>query len=279
MVSVCVIGLPTQLRVRLEAACLRAKVTVCTLLAGNGPKEGTPWLLPNPREVVPLLHQYVDNLPQYSEAHIVVLPYVDIPSNLLSEIGVLEEAGARIVRAIPNDGPWPARASNRGFDEAFRESLFRALTAHLALGAPADAPSAYFEQVRKRNPNLLLAGAVLRRCDSVREDRYQFMRDAADAFEALLNGDPGVPLEQFFHKRNLCYAQSGSISAKVTISKEGKDVYIATTEVHLKLGDATTKAGAARIYYHRFEIEKITYLAVLHAGPHPDRNMKVEIEI
>lgn len=105
------------------------------------------------------------------------------------------------------------------------------------------------------------------------------MRDAADAFEVLLKGDPGVPLEQFFHKRNLCHAQSGSISAKVTISKEGKEVYTATTEAHLKLGDATTKAGAARIYYHRFDIESITYLAVLHAGPHPDRDMKVEITI
>lgn len=282
MASVCVIGLPSQLRGRLEAACRRAQVTVSTLLAGKG-KEGILWLLPHPGEVIPLLHQYVDALPDYREAHLVVLPYVSISKNLGSEIEVLEGGGARVVRAIAGQGPWPALESDREFDEGFRETLFLALTELLAPAAVElvvpDVPSAYFAQVRGRSPNLLLAGAVLRRCDAVTEDRYQFMRDAADAFEALLLGDPGVSLEQFFDERDLYHAQSGPITAKVTILKGGKAVHTATTETHLKLGDATARASAARIYFHRFEIEGTAYVAVLHAGPHPERDMKVVLEI
>ena len=111
------------------------------------------------------------------------------------------------------------------------------------------------------------------------EDRYDFMRGAADAFEALLQGDPGMPLEDFFKERELEHAQSGDIKAKVTIRKNGQQVYTDTTYTHLKCGDATTRASAARIYYHRFVLDEGTFIAVLHAGPHPDRDIKVVIEI
>ncbi len=279
MATVCVIGLPVQLRARLEGAFRAAHLTLSALQAGPG-KEGVLWLLPHPGEVIPLLHQYVDGLPQYSDASVVVLPYVRIPQNLLSEIAVLEEAGARVIRPNAGKGAWPILASDREFDEQFRDTLFRALTDLLVPGAvPRDLPSAYFVSVCGRNPNLLLASTVLRRCDAVTEDRYDFMRDAADAFDELLQGDPGMPLEDFFKEKKLEHAQSGDINAKVTIRKNGQQVYTDTTYTHLKCGDATSRASAARIFYHRFVLDGVTFIAVLHAGPHPDRGREIKVVI
>lgn len=279
MSSVCVVGLPTQLRTRLEAACRRQGVHVTLVLAGNG-KEGILWLLPHPREVKQLLLAYVDGLPAYPEARIIVLPYVDVPGDVLDELAVLEESGAQITWPKLGEGVWPILASKNDFDEPFRNALFSALAELLLVPdeAPAaDLPSTYFVNTCSRSPNLLLASAVLRRCDAVTTDRYQFMREAADAFEALLQRGPGIRLEEFFNARKLEHAQSGGITAKLTVMKGGRAVYSNTTQAHLKRGDATTRASAARIYYHRFVIGEVTYIAVLHAGPHPDRDVDVTL--
>jgi len=252
-----------------------------SILAGKG-KEGTLWLLPHPREAKLSLLAYVDELGDYTDGRIVVLPYVELPTDLLGEIAVLAEAGAEVTRATPGESPWPVLASDRDFDEQFRESLFRALTGLLCPPAEAVAqtlPSAHFARACVRSPNLLLASTVARRCDSVAEDRYQFMCDAADALEALLRGDPGMSLEKFFDSRGLEHAQSGGITAKVTVVRGGRPVFAGTTQTHLKRGDATTRSSAARIYYHRFVIGDEAFVAVLHAGPHPDRDVDVVIEI
>jgi hypothetical protein len=281
MGSVCIVGLPAQLRARLEASLQRQGINLVPILAGKG-KEGILWLLPHPREVKPLLLAYADGLPEYGDARIILLPYVELPADLLDDINVLAEAGAKVTYASPGEAPWPVLASNRDFDEHFRESLFRALTGVLlpdADVAPEDLPSAHFARVCGRSRNLLLAGTVLRRCNTVTEDRYQFMRDAADAFEVLLRGDPGMSLEEFFGARDLEHAQSGGITAKVQVMKDGRHAYVGSTQTHLKRGDATTKASAARIYYHRFAIGNDTYIAVLHAGPHPDRDVDVVMTI
>ncbi|MCC9597951.1 MULTISPECIES: hypothetical protein [unclassified Rubrivivax] len=273
--------MPAQLRARLEASLRRHGIKLVPILAGKG-KEGILWLLPHPREVKPLLLAYADGLPQYGDARIIILPYVELPADLLDDINVLVEAGAQVTWATSGGGPWPVLPSNRDFDEQFRERLFRVLTRLLlpdADAAPEDLPSTHLACVCGRTRNLLLAGTVLRRCDTVTEDRYQFMRDAADAFEALLRGDPGISLEEFFGARGLEHAQSGGITAKVTVMKDGRQAYVASTQTHLKRGDATTKASAARIYYHRFAIGNDTYIAVLHAGPHPDRDVDVVITI
>lgn len=279
MASVCVVGLPSQLQARLVAACRRWQITLTPILAGKG-KEGILWLLPHPREVKPILHGYVDGLASYADGIIVVLQYVPMPADLEHEIAVLEETGAKVTYAGPSQTQWPTLATDRDFDEAFRESLFLALTNLLQPGEiQQDLPSEYFARVCGRSPNLLLATTVMRRCDTVTRNRYQFMRDAADAFEALLKGDPGMSLDQFFESKKLLHAKTGKITAKVAILKSGSKVYSDSTETHLKDGDATTKADAARIYYHRFSVEGSLYVAVLHAGPHPDRDFDVVIVI
>lgn len=279
MASACIVGLPMQLRARLEASCRRQEIDLVSIIAGKG-KEGKLWLLPHPREVKPLLHAYVDGLPQYTDARIIVLPYVPLPSDLQDEIAVLTDSGAQVLHVSTDEGAWPTLASDRDFDEVFREKLFRALTNLLLPGENAqELPSAYFALACGRSPNLLLASTILRRCDAVSEDRYKFMRDAVDAFEFLLSGDPGMSLEEFFKTRDLIHAQSGGITAKVTVKIGERNAYSASTQTHLKQGDATTRASAARIYYHRFVIDGAPFIAVLHAGPHPDRDVDVVITI
>lgn len=281
MASVCIVGLPQQLRVRLEAAFQREDIGLVPILAGKG-KEGVLWLLPHPREVKSQLHRYVDALPEYTHAKIVVLPYAGLPGELAEELQVLESLGADVLHATPGEGIWPPPlTSNREFDEGFREVLFKALKGLLlpASATPLDRPSVHFAKMRDREPRLLLASTVIRRCDTVTKDRYPFMRDAADALEFLLRGDPGVSIEAFFSSRGLEHAQSGGILAKVTVMKDGKRAHVGETQTHLKCGDATSPAGAARIYYHRFQIDLETYVVVLHAGPHPDRDVDVVIDL
>lgn len=273
MASVCVVGLPKQLRGKLEAMCRRDHIALVSILAGKG-KEGTLWLLPHPREAKSLLHTYVDALPDYSAGRIVVLPYVSIPKDLSDEIEVLMGSGADVFHVQPGTDAWPVLKSDCEFDERFRDDLYCALTGLLsACAIPRELPSVYFTQVGARSPNLLIATTVLRRCDTVSEDRYQFMRDAADAFELLLQGDPGIPLEKFFAAREIEHAQSGGITAKVTLTKGGQEVYSHSTQTHLKRGDATTRASAARIYYHRFTHAEKILITILYAGPHPDHDV------
>ncbi|MFA6183466.1 hypothetical protein, partial [Acidithiobacillus sp.] len=125
------------------------------------------------------------------------------------------------------------------------------------------------------NARLLIATGALDSCDAVPRYRWLFLTKAADAFALLLqkNGAVGGRLGGFFKNQGVIHAQSGGVNATLQVYKDGRLVYENTSNTHLKQGDCTTADAAVRIYYQHFSFQEELYVAILHAGPHPDRDI------
>lgn len=276
MGGVFVIGLPTQLRPRLEGVARREGVPLSYALAGLG-RLGTFMLVPSPEDAIHLLRTYYDQFETgYDDALVVVLPYAPTTSQIENELVVLEELGAEVVRISAGEDGWPTLAKKSRPDSKFFDDLFHALVAEI-FGAEEELLSEFFESLAARDARILIAKGALDSCDQVADHRIDFFKSAAEAFNTLLerNGHVGR-LDAFFRERGIEHAQSGGITTTLKVSKDGAVLYSKSSNMHLKQGDATTPQSAARLYFHQLFIEDVCHIAILYAGPHPDSDISRE---
>lgn len=270
MATVCIVGLPTQIRRRVEAAANAAGIEVFGIFCAKG-REGSLRLIPHPDQAIDRLNEYLDSLEDYSAGNVLVLPYAPVPPDVNDELDEFKNLGADVAWIRPG-GSWPEHPQK--LDDTFFNALHAAIMETLPRPSRDSVlPSAYFQSVADRNPRLVLSPEALKFCDLVAPHRYEFMRSAADAFEEYLRSGAGGRIDQFFAQFGLEHAQTGGVDATLTFVVDGNAVYAETRKTHLKQGDRTTPQAAARIYYHAFVHQQESFVSVLYAGPHPDRDI------
>lgn len=268
MRRVFIIGLPTTVLKRLVSQVGKNDIRITGVLAGLG-KEGEMQLLPFPAQAAYELRMFVDDFESWNDAEVIVLGYAPIPDDLDAELEVISEIGAKVSRTVPGEDGWAILTDNRP-DAKFFDELFDRLAKDL-LPVRRLSPSEYFLAKAAENVRMIITTGSLKVCDKVPPHRRKFFIDTADAFMSFLerNGKVGR-IDEFFDALGLGHAQSGGIITTLNILKGGKTVYKDSLKTHVKQGDATAKAAAVRVYYHAPFLEKVSYIAILYGGPHPD---------
>lgn len=273
-----VLGLPSNLRTRLEKAVNTNGIQIATVVAGIG-KEGTLQLFPSPEDAVLALRAYYDEFgDKYEDAFALILPYAPLPDALRQELLILEDIGAEVVFAVAGNDGWPAPLPKRARpDTTFLNAIFKQVSREV-FGEDDEhdpkQPSTYFQAIAEKNPGIIITRGSLDTCDQVAAHRYAFLRLAADAFADFVTKKGQVGrIDAFFRSLGLDHAQSGGVNATLTVLKDGSRVYQRTTNTHLKQGDHTTPQAAARIYFHEFFMDEECFVAILYAGPHPENDI------
>lgn len=264
MPQVCLVGLPRQLQRRVIGEARRKAIAATLLLVDRGPN-GSLWFVPNPEYAKQILDVFTLSVDEGEESVVYVLPYTPLPSTLAEQIDAFEELGGRVETILPGDS-FPPRVQGN-LDQEFLELLFRGIS---SLFPQAALPSEYFQEIARRNSRFLITQGALDSCDRVAAHRFSFMIKCADAFDQLLLTNPSGRAEEFFEKLGLEHAQSGGITTTLEIEIEGA-VQRTESNLHLKRGDNTTAISAARVYYQRLTIRGATFIALMYAGPHPEK--------
>jgi hypothetical protein len=275
MSAVFVLGLFRPLQRKFDGDCTRHGFHNSKVLADIGAK-GTLTLLPIENDAVYALRAYLDSLEDYKDAYVIVLPYAPVPQNLEVELQAIIDCGGNVVRGEDGREGWPLLAPKKRPDTAFINATYARLWQCMPIQAliPQVLPSEYFRQVVDGNNQILIADDVYATCDLVAIHRYDFMKRAIDALVEFATDGSGGRIDAFFRARALDHAQSGGINASLEILCDGEIVLSESSNTHLKQGDKTTPEGAARLYYHHFFFTDRTYVAILYAGPHPDRDVR-----
>lgn len=276
MTRVFMIGLPAPVRLRVEAEAGRRELEVSNIAAGVG-NAGTFKLLPHDIEAIYRLQEYVKGeADNYEGCFVLVLPYAPLPNDLIDELEVLEECGAKVIFPTPGELRWPSKSSARRRDQAFWDALYDAIIAELpGEASQIQVPSDYFQRLAANNPRMIITSKSLESADDVAKQRYEFLRSAADALDQYARNGSAGRIDAFFASHGLDHAQSGGITATLRIHRAG-DVSTYECQTHLKQGDNTTRIAAARVYYCAFTLEGEPYAALLYAGPHPDKDVARE---
>ncbi|MBL6750194.1 MAG: hypothetical protein ISP90_06710 [Nevskia sp.] len=278
MDHVFVIGLPHQLRGKLEAGARRRDTYITCIPAGAG-KKGYLQLLPHPDAAVHKLHEHCDQLERgYAAAYVLVLPYAPVPAEVIEELAALADLGAEVVQGHEGEEDWPVLGKNK-IDTVFLNRLYERILREI-FGQVLRTPAEHFQWVSEQNRRIVIVEGALDRCNEIAAHRHEFMRRTAEAFAHLVqkNGQIGR-VDAFFRELGLEHAQTGGISISLEIRRDGESLHSATASTHIKQGDNTTPQAAARVYYQTFFIEQQFHLAVLYAGPHPDRDLTCVHEI
>lgn len=131
-----------------------------------------------------------------------------------------------------------------------------------------NAPSISFAAAAGRAADLVLHASALNVADQIRELRWPFISRAADILARIAGGEDCGPMREWKAKYAVDYAQNGRIVYKYTINSNGKNVS-GETQWHLKDGDRTEAAGAARVYFAVADVSNVTKVLVFYVGPHP----------
>jgi hypothetical protein len=269
MLKFCFVGLPRQLRTRLEARANRREIEITSLIVDVG-RKGSLSFVPNTDFVRFVLQSYTLSLgEELALGKIFVLPYVPLSNAITEEVVAWEELGGAVVRLDAGGGQLPSTPTGR-LNQPFLDHLFSALIDLLPQTA---SPSEYFKEVAARNPRFLLPSGAIEYCDEVGSHRHDFMIRVAKSFETLLHQGSGGRIDAFFQKLGLEHAQTGGITASLELEHD-KGIYEAACNTHIKQGDNTSPAGAARVYDHAFELNQQNYVAMLYAGPHPEVDVR-----
>ena len=276
MTRVFIIGLPVSVRMRVEAAAKRRDLKVSNIAAGVG-NAGTFKLLPHDSEAIYQLQGYVKGEAEnYEGCFVLVLPYAQLPNDLIGELDVLKELGAKVISPTLGESRWPSKSSARRRDQAFWDALYEAINAELPGEAlQLQAPSDYFQSLAANNPRLIITSRSLESADDVAKHRYEFLRRAADALDQYARSGSGGRIDAFFAQIGLDHAQSGGITATLKLHRAG-EVSTHECHTHIKQGDKTTRIAAARVYYYAFTLEGNPYAVLLYAGPHPNEDVTRE---
>ncbi len=278
MATLCIIGLPNQLRRRLEPLAREGGLELRVVAMGPG-RRGKPKLLPDPNVAVHTIRNWtVEINDDTNEFAVLVLPYAPIPSEVEGELDAMQSLGFQVRRL--NDGI--PKLTKCRLTTSFLNELFAAVSSEVReiVPPPRHTPSDSFRVTCESTPTFIIADSATDHADEVADHRYEFMRRSATALGELAakHGKVG-PLDQFFEQRRLAHAKSGATTAQVDIFRAGAKVESTETEAHLKQGDATTLVAAARVYYATLDVDGCYFVILLYAGPHPDGNIAVRATI
>lgn len=280
METLFVIGMFKSQAKRFAAECNRRDIRCRQVLADVG-KQGYMGLVPTPRDAVLAFRDWVKTEDEdYENLHIILLPYCDITDELCDELDVAVEFGAKLIGPEPADGGWPDRLSSKKKpDEAFLNNIFSKMTELLpAMVEPVVSVSEHYRQISVENPRVIFAPHVYELCDEVASHRKTFMKEAANALSELLAQPAGGRIDAFFRSKGIEHAQTGGISTYLEVIGTNTNIKY-SSEMHLKKGDKTSGAAAVRVYYHLIRHDDISYIVVLYAGPHPDRDVSWQLHL
>lgn len=134
--------------------------------------------------------------------------------------------------------------------------------------AQFSAPRASFESAAFRAANLIFHASALNAADEIRELRWPFISRSADILARVACGEDCGPMREWKARYAVDFAPNGRVRYKYTIVDNGRDVS-GETEWHLKEGDRTEAAAAARVYFAFADISNVSKVLVFYVGPHP----------
>ncbi|MNM98476.1 hypothetical protein D3C81_1110070 [compost metagenome] len=186
-------------------------------------------------------------------------------------IDTISDCGSTVEEVMAKEDGWPWLDGKP--DSGFLNALFSRLQQKF-FPKRALTPSEHFVALAKINNKLLITTDSLTLCDKIAPHRKKFFIQSANAFIEYLdaNGEVGI-LDEFFKKREIEHAQSGGINTTLQIQLDEKVKYKETRNTHLKQGEKTTPQACPRIYYHALCLEKVHYVGILYAGPHPSTDV------
>lgn len=275
MSRVFIIGMPTALRVRFEKAALAHGIDLTLVLAAPG-RGGELQLLPFAGQAKVDLEDFLGELPKWSEACILILPYAELPPKLDEVVDMVAEEGGEVIEPEPGEDGWPAAPRRKAPDAAFYNSLLAALCTELLPqqeAPPCPIPSAALRAAVERNSQLVIAEGVFDLCDEVDDMRHEFIVNALDSLVYILEQGASGRFDAFFGARGLIHAQTGGSLVTVEVYQGERLAKSFKVQTHLKQGDNTSPQSAARIYYCKFQLGTVTNIGVLYVGPHPEGAM------
>lgn len=273
-----VIGLPKPIRKRLEADAVRNSMRIHSVLCDIGPK-GSLMLLPYPSQTIHNLRAYVDSTEKMTEVRILALEYAEIPGEVYDELETIADLGGEVSYRESGKDDWPSLQKGTRPSTGFYNKLHASLKKELFPEAE-ELPSTHFIGLRQRTSHVYFSNDALVLCDKVAAHRREFLIRAAQAFEVLIENQGKVGgMDAFFAKHGLEFATTGGIATILQVFNKGGCVYEKKSHVHLKQGDKTSPQAAARIYFHAFYVGEAYYVAVVYAGPHPEKDVAVKWHI
>ena len=278
MPQVFIIGLPDNLRTRVQVKLNQQDIGADYILAGKGSLNRFV-LFPDESHGAQMLSAYIRKIGEdYEQASVFVLPYAPIPLDLQDDLDTLEVVGGSVRYFHQACNGWPSLHPKKPkLDQPFVDAVYTLLICAVVGEQQAEVvlPSEHLRQAMAGNPELIVVGDAAELCDEVSPGRYPFLISAIDAFVELIRrkGDAGCELERFFAQSNLTLAQSGGITVDLDILSGGRSVRKHSCNTHLKKGDATTPQVAARVYYDFWLHENVFRVFLLYIGPHPERNL------
>lgn len=277
MPHILVVGLPKGIRQPIDSFATSIGLQVSRVYAEPG-KLGTLNLLPRPEHCLPEIRRYLDSASlgakDYANCHIVVLPYASVPAECRQELDLAATMGATVDYPEPAvDASWPEIPTRRHpLDHKFNDALATRLKQDLRLLVPTQTEtlSSFIRQHAVDCGVLLIADAALDSCDTTALHRHDFIRNAVTATtDAAINGLQ-TRFDQYCSGRGLLHAQNGRTTFVMSIYDGTTMIREVDCQTHLKQGDRTSKEAAARVYYSFIDIKGVRYVALLHAGPHPE---------
>lgn len=131
------------------------------------------------------------------------------------------------------------------------------------------APSDAFRTAASGCPRLLLHPDALKAADELAAHRRAFANLAATLLARWASGESLGPPREWKSTHGVDFAPNGRVAFKYA-GTCGSDAREGRTEWHLKEGDNTTRASAARVYFARVEFPSGTQVVVFYVGPHPE---------
>lgn len=133
---VVLIGLPYQIHTLIEAE-FRERVRLHVIRMG---RDGGYRLEPPPEVAAQRLEQLAGEAPVYDQLALILLPYAQIPAQVLAKVTEFKKSGAIISEPKPNDAPWPSRPKR--MDKIFLDQLCVAVRTEVARYVPPEEPPA-----------------------------------------------------------------------------------------------------------------------------------------
>lgn len=128
MATVCIVGLPRQLKDRLQQIA-RDLLDLTALFIGRS-KRGRIEFDMFPASARAWLENQWQKDP--NALRLVVLPYPKLPGEIEEALATQQELGVDVVRALPNQGGWPSHPPSGLFDARFLDNLFNRIKSEVA---------------------------------------------------------------------------------------------------------------------------------------------------
>lgn len=129
-------------------------------------------------------------------------------------------------------------------------------------------PSESFLSVSNDCTLLIIADGALDRADDLVDFRRKFAANSAQLLCRFAKKEDVGPPRDWKTAHGVDFAPNGKVSRKCNprgmAGFVGKDC-----EWHLKEGDRTTAASAARVYFDRVRLDDRDFVVVSYVGPHP----------